>query len=153
MKGLRYFLYSAGLVGVCSACALLVWVIVCLTWPYTGLIEVKGPDMDPLGVGARTAKAGEVATYTFAYCVDERLPLPLNVNREMELVSDGSLSYLAPPISYTIRDRCETRHIMVGIPDYIPAGRYRLKTHTSLQVNPFRVIREDWTSDPFEVAR
>jgi hypothetical protein len=145
----RYLLAAAGAVGIGSAVTVLVWALVCLLRPYTGLVRVVGPDVDEPNI----VRSGEMLAYKVSYCVDDALPIPLEAHRELEFIADGTLSYIAPPIAYTIRQRCESRHILVGIPVFIPLGKYRLRTHTVLRVNFFRSVYQDWVSEPFEVVR
>jgi hypothetical protein len=59
---------------------------------------------------------------------------------------------IAPPISYLIEERCETRSMAFGIPTFAPTGTYHLHYITSLQVNPVRQVRQAFTSTEFEIV-
>jgi hypothetical protein len=118
-------------------------------YPYQGLHDVKVP----LPIERPVVETGSLQTYTVEYCVDERLPLPITVSRELEMQTDaGSIFPIAPPVTYLITQRCETRHMSFGIASYIPAGKYHLHYITGLQVNPIRVIRQSFVTEPFEVV-
>lgn len=120
-----------------------------MTWPYSGLYNVR----QPFPMTSTTVEQGSLGSYTVSYCVDERLPLPITVSRELELQRAGyQLFPLAPPISYVIEKRCETRKLVFGIPTYIPTGTYHIHYLTSLRVNPFREIQQTFVSEDFEIV-
>lgn len=142
-----------------SWAGILAGLILCLTlgfwklYPYKGLTDVP----QPFKIAQTTAPKGTLVTYTVSYCVDQALPLPLTVHRSLELQSLdpnaplGSLP-IAPPIEYEITQRCETRDFFVGLPMYVPVGKYHIHTQTTLQVNPIRQIRQAWQTEDFEVV-
>jgi len=119
--------------------------------PHAGLVPNTNP---PLIVAEQVTSPGSVLTYTVSYCVDESLPLPITVDRTLELQLDGAepVSWpVAPPIQYTIENRCETKTRLLGIPSFIIPGKYHIHSVSSLTVNPIRIIRQTWQSNDFRI--
>jgi hypothetical protein len=147
MKPWERLLYAIGALGIALGIGIGLWAIGAMIWPYHGLIEGR------LTVKQPTVKADDTLTYKFAYCVDLSLPVPLDAQRELILESDQAVTYLSPPVNYTIEQRCESRLIRVGIPGYVPPGRYRLRKHTVVHPNAFQDVAQSWTSNTFEVVK
>jgi hypothetical protein len=117
--------------------------------PYTGLYNVP----QPFPVNPAVAQVGHLVSYTVSYCIDETLPLPLTVTREMELQGpNGMLFPLSPTIGYMITQRCETRTLAFGIATYVPPGTYHVHYNTDLRVNPFRDIHQQFVSQNFVIV-
>jgi hypothetical protein len=93
---------------------------------------------------------GGLYSWTVSYCVAADVPLPMTLDREIEIV-DHQTRYPLPTVSYIMRSPCETFTRSVLLPDALPAGLYRLIIHTAVRYNPMRVIAQDWTGDVFEV--
>jgi hypothetical protein len=120
-----------------------------LLWPYGGLAMTPAV----FSVDKRAVGAGELVQYTVRYCVDSGLPIPIGVDRELELQSGDGVAYaIAPAMNYQIVNRCEVRRVFLGIPDYLPPGRYHVHANTTLQVNPLRAIRQKFESETFTVT-
>jgi hypothetical protein len=122
--------------------------------PHQGLVSQITP---PLQVKESVVQAGGVLQYTVHYCVDESLPLPITVDRVLELQptnSEEPVSWpVAPTIAYTITQRCETKTRLMGVPSFIPAGTYHIHSTTSLQVNPLRPVKQYWQSGDFLIVK
>ena len=117
--------------------------------PYRGLYDVP----QPFVVTTNPVEVGQLVSYTVRYCVDEKLPLPITVSREMELQGPGNLLFpLSPNINYQITQRCETRTLAFGIANYVPPGTYHVHYNTDLKVNPVREIQQQFISADFVVV-
>lgn len=142
-------LYGAAWATLLAAIALILTITFWLVAPYRGLYNVPQPFVVTNG----PVEVGQLVRYTVSYCVDERLPLPITVQRELELQGpDGLIFPLAPPIGYLIKERCETRPLSFGVPFYIPAGDYHIHYTTALQVNPFRQVNQSFQSAEFQIV-
>ena len=142
-------LYSFAWVTLAVAMTLILTVTFWLVAPYRGLYDVP----QPFPMSSSNVEVGQLASYTVKYCVDESLPLPMTVQREMELQgANGAIFPLAPPIEYLIKDRCETRVLSFGVPFYMPLGEYHIHYTTSLKVNPFREVRQTFQSQNFTIV-
>ena len=152
LSPLTRLFYAVAWVGILTGLAVTLTLGYWKLAPYSGLTDVP----QPFPIEQSVARKGQLVTYTMSYCVDASLPLPITVHRSLELQNGdpdaplGSLP-IAPPIEYEITQRCETRDFFVGLPMYVPAGRYHIHTHTTLQVNPIRQIRQAWVSAEFDV--
>jgi len=122
--------------------------------PYEGLTDVPQPS----SVSEAVVERGGYIMYHINYCVAQSLPLPLTIQRSIELqnldptvLPTGSIP-IAPPLVYQITERCESRDIFIGIPMYAPVGRYHIHSETEVKVNPFRSVHQLWTSEDFEIT-
>lgn len=126
--------------------------VLALYWmlrPYHGLTVAP----HGMGIDKGTVEAGDLIRYSWSYCVDTALPVPITIDRELELqAGDGIIFAVSPPMSYQIEARCEARTVFLGIPSYLPAGMYHLHMHTTLRVNPLREIRQNFESEKFIVV-
>ena len=124
------------------ALAFMIQLLVWLAFPNGGFFEVviQTPP---------TATAGTLLRYQVNYCHGLNQSQVL-VNRELELEDHGTNIPL-PGLAYSTEQNCETVNRAVGIPSYTPAGPYRLKITTEIQVNPLRRVRQEWRTDVFQV--
>lgn len=121
-----------------------------VTYPYRGLYDVP----QPIPIDQQVIRHGELLTYTVHYCVDESLPLPLRVTRELQLQGPDQMVFpIAPFIGYEIKERCETRRLAIGIPSFFPEGTYHVHFMTELEVNPLRTIRQSFQSTDFRIEK
>jgi hypothetical protein len=142
-------LYGGAWATIVAAIFLISLVTVWLVRPYRGLYDVNAP----FKVEPAVVQVGALLHYNVQYCVDEDLPLPISVSREMEMQSpEGYIFPIAPPIGYLIQERCESRELTIGVPAFVPSGVYHIHYTTALEVNPFRVIRQSFVSQEFEIV-
>ena len=115
-----------------------------LLYPYQGVTS--------FAVVSQTGHAhpGDLYTWTVSYCVAVDVPLPITLDREIEIVNHQT-RYPLPTLNYIMRSPCETFTRSVVLPDGLPPGQYRLLIHTWVRYNPLRVVAQDWTGDTFEV--
>jgi hypothetical protein len=119
--------------------------------PHHGIVAQTKP---PLHVNQSIVLPGTLLSYTVKYCVDESLPLPITIDQMLELQSDEGnpiIWPIAPQVSYIITQRCETKTQFIGVPSFVPGGRYHLHAVTSLPVNPIRTIKQTWQSNDFTI--
>ena len=122
--------------------------------PHQGLVAQQTPALDVL---TDSVHAGGVITYTIKYCVDEDLPLPITVDRLLELQPAEGLGQpvswpVAPTIAYEITERCETKTRLLGVPLFIIPGTYHIHSISTLKVNPLREIKQTWQSNEFQIV-
>lgn len=146
--------YGLGWLAILTALLVMFTGIWWIVGPHKGLIMQQDP---ALQVTENVVQAGSVIQYTIKYCVDEALPLPITVDRLLELqpaVGEGDpVSWpIAPAISYEIKERCETKTRLLGVPLFIVPGKYHIHSTSTLQVNPLRQIKQDWQSSEFEIV-
>ena len=142
------FLFSAW-AGIVSAVLLAATAICWMVVPYKGLTVTPRP----FAVDNHRVEQESLVRYTVRYCVDGTIPVPVTVNRELELqAADSTVFSVAPPISYEITERCEVRTLLIGIPSYLPPGKYHIHSMTELRVNPLRTIRQKFSSEEFQVV-
>ena len=127
-------------------------VFMCIWWmlyPYQGLSQ-QG---ETFVVLPSVATPGTLVSYRSIFCVDDSLPLPITVFRELELQGPESIVFgIPPPMSYVMTTRCTDRKIVIGIPMYIPTGVYHIHLNTAIQVNPLRTIRQTFITKDFSIA-
>lgn len=146
-------LYSAAWLVIGSVLLMLMITLYWLIWPYAG-IEASP---DPFTIEQTDVQSGDVISYTVQYCIDDRLPLPMTISRELELQpaanTDVTISFpVTHTIEYTMTQRCETRRFFIGIPAFVPGGKYHIHSYSQLHVNPIRVIRQLWASRDFNIS-
>ena len=116
-----------------------------LTWPYTGITALEATS------DGRTFIAGGLYRWTLKYCVSASVPLPIVLDRELELVNHHT-RFSLPVVAYSITHRCETIARATILPTDTPSGTYHLVIHTRLSVNPLRDIAQEWQGDDFVVV-
>jgi hypothetical protein len=142
--------YGTAWAVILSALLLIAGATYWVTYPYRGLYDVP----DPIQIDQPVIHHGELLTYTVHYCVDESLPLPLRVTRELQLQGPDEMIFpLAPFIGYQIQERCESRTLAIGVAAYFPEGTYHIHFTTELEVNPLRTIRQSFRSTDFRIER
>ena len=143
------YLYGAAWVVLVTAFAFMTLCTYWLVAPYRGLYDVA----QPFPVVQTEFYQNELAAYTVSYCVDEMLPLPITIHRELVMLGPvmGVSFTIAPPSVYVIQQRCETRTMAFGIPAYVPTGSYHLQWVAALQVNPLRQVKQSFVTETFSV--
>lgn len=116
--------------------------------PNQGFIIENLPFTIEKGVVAQ----GELQTYHVHYCVQGTLPMYVNVDRGLTNTETELLFPLPSTIGHQVKVRCEEQSVAIGIPIYLPPGRYRLTIGTQLQVNPLRTVHQEWTTEEFTVV-
>ena len=116
-----------------------------LKWPYAGIMSLTATS------GPGPFKSGGLYRWTIKYCVADSTPLPVALDRELELVNHHT-RFALPVVSYSITHRCETIERATVLPTDTPAGVYHLIIHTRLSVNPLRDVAQEWQGDDFLIA-
>ena len=141
--------YGVAWVTIIAALASILTVTYWMVRPYTGLYNVP----QPFVVTPTTVEVGHLVNYKVHYCVDESLPLPITVTRELELQGPNGMTFpLTPQIGYVITHRCEDRTLAFGVASFVPPGTYHIHYNTDLRVNPFRDIRQQFVSEDFVIV-
>jgi hypothetical protein len=132
-------------IGMGAAFVLLAIVGWWLLYPYQGVSKWEFVFDTPV------VQQGALFRWHVNYCVDGSTPLPVTIQRELEL-QNHTVIFPMPEVSHAIVKPCETKHRAMGVPEYAPPGVYRIVITTRLQVNPFRVVQQSWVSPPFTVV-
>jgi len=94
---------------------------------------------------------GHIYRWTVSYCVADDVPLPVMIDREIEL-QNHKIRFPLSVIQYTITERCETFTRAFALPYDTPPGVYHLHIHTSIEYHPLRIVRQEWQGDEFQVV-
>jgi hypothetical protein len=107
---------------------------------------------DPVTVLTPVVHQDGSLRYRIAYCVDDRIPLPVTVSRELELQGRDTETYALSTLSYVITQRCEEWTRVVRLPRDITPGVYHLHLYTAIQANPLRVLQQVFQTQDFRVV-
>lgn len=148
MKRIEVFLgigWATVIWGLLTVAAATWWML----YPYKGL-AFREPEL-PISPVTFVRGTDKYVRYTLSYCVDRGLNLPLEIQRELSIESGDSVLPIAPPMEYFVRERCETRNMLLAVPEGVDPGLYRIVVHTKLQVNPIRAVFQSVKTQPFTI--
>lgn len=128
-----------------TAFGLLSLILYWLIRPYDGFTKFE------IISDAQPVVQGGLYQWSVNHCIDNSIPLPVTINREIEL-QNHKTRFPLPVISYIVSERCESYSRAAVIPEDTPPGTYHLHVHTSIKVNPFRTVDQEFTGNNFEIV-
>ena len=113
-------------------------------YPYK-TVEVKS---QPYIVEQSPVKQGENLIYVVDYCKYTKV-VPI-VHKQF---IDGII-YSVPESNVNLPIGCQKIRVSVRVPENLPPdANYRLKVHTAFQVNPIRIITNEYETEEFSVIK
>ena len=133
-------IYRLSLVVIVLAITLMLMVFYCLFYPYNPL-EVE----EPMEVLSENVHGGDIVSYKVKFC--KNTDKPATITRE--LVNDFHFTF--SEVTVNNRIGCQEALLHIQIPDFAPAGEYKIRTTATYRMNTIREIAVVYESETFIV--